>query len=40
VKASGHAYNLEIDSLPVSWDCVELRLDEECFTRATWCASA
>ncbi len=34
VKASGHAYNLEIDSLPVSWDCVELRLDEECCTRA------
>jgi peptidase M42 family hydrolase len=33
VKASGHAYNLEIDSLPVSWDSVELRLDEECFTR-------
>src|SRR6056297_4100919 len=34
VKASGHAYDLEIDSLPVSWDSVELRLDEECFTRA------
>jgi peptidase M42 family hydrolase len=34
IKASGHAYNLEIDSLPVSWDSVELRLDEECFTRA------
>jgi peptidase M42 family hydrolase len=33
VKASGHAYDLEIDSLPVSWECVELRLDEECFTR-------
>jgi peptidase M42 family hydrolase len=34
VKASGHAYNLEIDSLPVSWDSVELRLDEESLTRA------
>ena len=34
VKASGHAYNLEIDTLPVSWDHVELRLDEESFTRA------
>lgn len=34
VKASGHAYNLEIDSLPVTWESVELRLDEECFTRA------
>ncbi|MGD9388402.1 MAG: osmoprotectant NAGGN system M42 family peptidase, partial [Gammaproteobacteria bacterium] len=34
IKASGHAYNLEIDSLPVSWESVELRLDEECFTRA------
>jgi len=33
IKASGHAYNLEIDSLPVSWDAIELRLDEECFTR-------
>lgn len=33
VKASGHAYNLEIDALPVSWQSVELRLDEEAFTR-------
>jgi peptidase M42 family hydrolase len=37
VKASGHVYNLEIDSLPVSWDSVELRLDEECFTRDALC---
>jgi len=34
VKASGHAYNLEIDELPVSWASVELRLDEESFSRA------
>ena len=27
VKASGHAYNDEIDTLPVGWDYVELRVD-------------
>lgn len=27
IKASGHIYNEEIDSLPVSWDTVELRID-------------
>lgn len=26
--ASGHAFNTKIDSLPVSWDQVEIRLDE------------
>ena len=27
LKASGHAYNDEIDTLPVGWDYVELRVD-------------
>ena len=27
-KASGHAYNKEVDSLPISWENIELRLDE------------
>jgi peptidase M42 family hydrolase len=29
VKASGHTFNLEIDSLPVAWENVELRVDEQ-----------
>ncbi|CAN5346449.1 osmoprotectant NAGGN system M42 family peptidase [soil metagenome] len=28
LKASGHAFNLEVDSQPVAWDNVEVRLDE------------
>jgi peptidase M42 family hydrolase len=28
--ASGHAFDEKIDNLPVSWDQVELRLDEHC----------
>jgi len=28
LKASGHAFNTEVDELPISWDNVELRLDE------------
>lgn len=27
LKASGHTYNEEIDSLPIGWDYVELRID-------------
>ncbi len=27
IKAAGHVYNEEIDSLPISWDTVELRVD-------------
>ncbi|MGD8927578.1 MAG: osmoprotectant NAGGN system M42 family peptidase [Lysobacterales bacterium] len=30
VLASGHAFNQRIDELPVGWDQVELRLNEEC----------
>lgn len=28
LKASGHVYNTEVDTMPVGWDHVELRLDE------------
>jgi peptidase M42 family hydrolase len=30
LKASGHTYNQEIDTQPVDWTNVELRLDERC----------
>jgi len=30
VLASGHAFNEQIDSLPVAWEQVELRLNERC----------
>lgn len=33
LKASGHTYNKEIDTQPVSWDNVEVRTDD-------WCTSA
>jgi peptidase M42 family hydrolase len=34
LKASGHTYNEEIDSLPVGWDHVELRIDALARNRA------
>jgi peptidase M42 family hydrolase len=34
VKASGHTYNDEIDTLPVSWDTVEMRIDQPLYNRA------
>ena len=34
LKASGHTYNDEIDSQPVGWDHVELRIDAKAFSRA------
>jgi peptidase M42 family hydrolase len=34
LKASGHVYNEEIDEQPVSWDNVELRLDEPVYDLA------
>lgn len=34
LKASGHTYNEEIDSQPVAWSQVELRVDERVRTRA------
>ncbi|WP_051617279.1 osmoprotectant NAGGN system M42 family peptidase [Desulfonatronovibrio hydrogenovorans] len=33
LKASGHAYDTEIDSQPVSWDNVEVRVDEDALCR-------
>lgn len=30
VLASGHAFNEQIDTLPVAWDQIELRLNEHC----------
>ncbi len=30
LKASGHVYNNEIDSQPVTWDQLEIRIDEMC----------
>jgi peptidase M42 family hydrolase len=33
LKASGHVYNDEIDSQPVSWDQLEIRVDEQASTR-------
>jgi peptidase M42 family hydrolase len=34
LKASGHTYNDEIDTQPVSWENVELRVDAKCYSRA------
>jgi peptidase M42 family hydrolase len=30
IKASGHVYNEEIDTLEVSWDTIEVRVDDYC----------
>lgn len=32
--ASGHAFNERVDTLPVAWDQVEVRLNERCHTKA------
>lgn len=34
LKAAGHVYAHEVDSQPVSWDQVEVRVDELCASRA------
>ena len=34
LKASGHVYNTEVDTQPVSWENVEVRVDERCATAA------
>src|SRR5690606_32360313 len=34
LMASGHAFNTEVDTLPVSWDTIELRLDIPTGSRA------
>ena len=33
VKASGHTFNTEVDSLPIAWENIELRIDETCHSR-------
>jgi peptidase M42 family hydrolase len=34
LMASGHAFNTEVDKMPISWDHVELRLDAPTLSRA------
>ena len=34
LKASGHTFNEEIDTQPVSWDNIELRIDANCYSRS------
>lgn len=34
LKSSGHAFNLEVDTQPVAWDNVEVRIDERVETEA------
>jgi peptidase M42 family hydrolase len=34
LKASGHTFNEEIDTQPVSWDNLEIRIDEICDSKA------
>ncbi|MAT71574.1 MAG: osmoprotectant NAGGN system M42 family peptidase [Planctomycetaceae bacterium] len=34
LKASGHTYNQDVDTQPVGWDNVELRVDEPVFNKA------
>lgn len=33
LKASGHTFNKEIDTQPVTWENVELRIDEDCYNK-------
>jgi len=33
IKAAGHIYNTQIDSLPIDWENVELRIDEVCHSK-------
>lgn len=35
LKASGHTYNTEIDSQPVTWQQIEVRIDADCHDRAS-----
>lgn len=34
IKASGHTYDDEVDTLPVSWDTVEMRIDHPVYNRS------
>ncbi|MFW6005293.1 MAG: hypothetical protein ACOCPN_02335, partial [Desulfonatronovibrionaceae bacterium] len=33
LKASGHAFDCEVDTQPVTWDQLEVRVDEDCLSR-------
>ena len=33
LKASGHTYNLDVDTQPISWGNVEVRVDEKAFSK-------
>lgn len=35
LKASGHTFNREVDTQPVGWQHVELRIDADCWDRAS-----
>ncbi|MFN3389420.1 MAG: osmoprotectant NAGGN system M42 family peptidase [Allosphingosinicella sp.] len=35
LKASGHTFNEEVDTQPVGWRHVEVRIDADCYDRAT-----
>lgn len=35
LKASGHTFNLEVDTQPVGWQHVELRIDADCWDKAS-----
>jgi peptidase M42 family hydrolase len=34
LKASGHTFNEEVDTQPVGWPHIEVRIDADCFTRS------
>lgn len=34
LKASGHVYSHDVDTQPISWDNIEVRVDEKCLTAA------
>jgi peptidase M42 family hydrolase len=34
LKASGHTYNLDVDTQPISWGNVEVRVDEKAFSKS------
>lgn len=34
IKAAGHVYNKQIDTLPIDWENVELRIDEICHSKS------
>jgi peptidase M42 family hydrolase len=35
LKASGHTFNTEVDTQPVGWPYVEVRIDADCYDRAS-----